>query len=136
MLLNLEVNITAGSLTSCPGRCFLALAVTSSCARRTAGGDVLSTRSTGIFVVVVKVQLLPRWCRAATAALLAALVQHGCYGRSGSFNALQMMSASAEATARSAASSVRALACLQACKLTLHPLFTLASVLRAASSKF
>ena len=61
MLLNLEVNITAGSLTSCPGRCFLALAVTSSCARRTAGGDVLSTRSTGICVVrVVVVQLLLR----------------------------------------------------------------------------
>ena len=85
MLLNLEVNITAGSLTSCPGRCFLALAVTSSCARRTAGGDVLSTRSTGIafFFVVMVVQLLPRWsarrgctarrsqCMAATAAAAA-----------------------------------------------------------------
>ena len=74
MLLNLEVNITAGSLTSCPGRCFLwTPVVASSCALSIAGGDVLSTRSTGIFVVVVVVvQLLPRWCRAATAALLAA----------------------------------------------------------------
>jgi len=42
---------------------FFTLVVTSSCARSTAGGDVLSTRSTGIFVVVVMVQ---RYC-AATA---------------------------------------------------------------------
>ena len=56
MLLNLEVNITAGSLTSCPGRCFLwTPVVASSCALSIAGGDVLSTRSTGIFVVVVVV---------------------------------------------------------------------------------
>ena len=63
MLLNLEVNITAGSLTSCPGRCFLwTPVVASSCALSIAGGDVLSTRSTGIFVVgvVVVVQLLLR----------------------------------------------------------------------------
>ena len=94
MLLNLEVNITAGSLTSCPGRCFLALAVTSSCARRTAGGDVLSTRSTGIFVVmVVLVQLCcarrlgdgiyccttARWFGAARRLAAGALMQHCCH---------------------------------------------------------
>ena len=64
MLLNLEVNITAGSLTSCPGRCSCGRRwCTSSCARSTAGGDVLSTRSTGIvffFVVVVVLLLLLR----------------------------------------------------------------------------
>ena len=92
MLLNLEVNITAGSLTSCPGRCFLALAVTSSCARRTAGGDVLSTRSTGIAF----------WwwwsscCRAATAALLAAQCSMAAHGRSGSLTVLLGASARAD----------------------------------------
>ena len=56
MLLNLEVNITAGSLTSCPGRSFCGRRWrASSCALSIAGGDVLSTRSTGIFVVMVVV---------------------------------------------------------------------------------
>ena len=77
MLLNLEVNITAGSLTSCPGRCFLwTPVVASSCALSIAGGDVLSTRSTGIFVVgVVVVVQVPRGdgCTARRS------VQHGCH---------------------------------------------------------
>ena len=63
-----QFNVVPGTVFFC-GRWFF----TSSCARNTAGGDVLSTRSTGIFVVVVKVQLLPRWCRAATAALHCSL---------------------------------------------------------------
>ena len=52
-----------GQFNVVPGTVFFTLVVTSSCARRTAGGDVLSTRSTGIFVVAVMVQ---RYC-AATA---------------------------------------------------------------------
>ena len=78
MLLNLEVNITAGSLTSCPGRCFLwTPVVASSCALSIAGGDVLSTRSTGIVVLlVVVVQLLRTATRGCTARRS---VQHGCH---------------------------------------------------------
>jgi hypothetical protein len=70
----------------------LALAVTSSCARRTAGGDVLSTRSTGIAF----------WwwwsscCRAATAALLAAQCSMAAHGRSGSLTVLLGASARAD----------------------------------------
>ena len=74
-----------GQFNVVPGTVFFTLVVTSSCARSTAGGDVLSTRSTGIvfFLVVVVVQLLPRWsarrgctarrsqCMAATAAAAA-----------------------------------------------------------------
>ena len=101
MLLNLEVNITAGSLTSCPGRCSCGRRwCTSSCALSIAGSDVLSTRSTGIVVfVVVVVQLCcaRRLGDGVYAARLggsgaarrrlaaSALVQHCCHGRSGSF---------------------------------------------------
>ena len=112
---------------------FFTLVVTSSCALSIAGGDVLLTRSTGIFVVgVVVVVQVPRGdgCTARRS------VQHGCHGRSGSLTVLLGASAGAEAAARSA-SSVRALACLLALQINaLHPLFTLASVLRPASSKF
>ena len=81
-----------GQFNVVPGTVFLALAVTSSCARRTAGGDVLSTRSTGIAF----------WwwwsscCRAATAALLAAQCSMAAHGRSGSLTVLLGASARAD----------------------------------------
>ena len=94
MLLNLEVNITAGSLTSCPGRGSCGRRRrTSSCAMSTAGGDVLSTRSTGIVLFLVVVVLLLRgdvdgatrgWRRAA---LLAGLGCMAATARSGCVNA-------------------------------------------------
>ena len=73
-----------GQFNVVPGTVFFTLVVTSSCARSTAGGDVLSTRSTGIafFFVVVLLLLLrgdgsvaPR----GEAALLALVQQHGAH---------------------------------------------------------
>ena len=97
MLLNLEVNITAGSLTSCPGRCvFYAgcdLFMRPQHGGRRRAVDALDGHRRFLVVVVVRVLLRGDgsvvvftarrlgWCRAATAAL----VQHGCHGRSGSF---------------------------------------------------
>ena len=70
-----------GQFNVVPGTVFFTLVVTSSCARSTAGGDVLSTRSTGIVVIwwwwCNCCSGDGSWCRAATAALLALLVQHG-----------------------------------------------------------
>ena len=142
MLLNLEVNITAGSLTSCPGRCFLwTPVVASSCALSIAGGDVLSTRSTGI--VFPFFLWWWWWCgdgctarRSSAASLPRA--------RSGSFTVQLWTSTSAEATGRSAP-SLRALACFLPYFLCRKPsssllvsyrsLANLSSLSRSASAK-
>ena len=132
-MLNLEVNITAGSLTSCPGRCSCGRRwCTSSCALSIAGSDVLSTRSTGIVVfVVVVVQLCcaRRLGDGVYAARLggsgaarrrlaaSALVQHCCHGRSGSFQrcyGCYDSSASAEALRLGTARLLAYLPCLAA----------------------
>ena len=82
-----QFNVVPGTVFFC-GRWFF----TSSCARSTAGGDVLSTRSTGIAF----------WwwwsscCRAATAALLAAQCSMAAHGRSGSLTVLLGASARAD----------------------------------------
>ena len=107
-----QFNVVPGTVFFC-GRRWCA----SSCALSIAGGDVLSTRSTGIFVVgVVVVVQVPRGdgCTARRS------VQHGCHGRSGSLTVLLGASAGAEAAARSA-SSVRALACLLALQINAAP---------------
>jgi hypothetical protein len=66
MLLNLEVNITAGSLTSCPGRCSWTpasrLLVRPEHGGRRRAVDALDGHRF-FFVVVVVAR---RWCRAAT----------------------------------------------------------------------
>ena len=92
---------------------------TSSCARSTAGGDVLSTRSTGIFVVmVVLVQLCcarrlgdgiyccttARWFGAARRLAAGALCSIAATSRSGSFNAA-IAGARADGVVRSAAAA-------------------------------
>ena len=72
-----QFNVVPGTVFFCGRR-----RRASSCALSIAGGDVLSTRSTGIFVVVVMVQ---RYC-AATALVprgdgctRRSVVQHGCH---------------------------------------------------------
>ena len=95
-----------GQFNVVPGTVFFTLVVTSSCARSTAGGDVLSTRSTGsVYFVVVVVQLLPRG-DGCTARSSAAWLPHG---RSGCFNATP----SASATAAALAPPPRSCDCLQ-----------------------
>ena len=151
MLLNLEVNITAGSLTSCPGRCSCGRRwCTSSCALSIAGGDVLSTRSTGIvffwwwwwcsccqaamigdgvYCCAASVVLVPARRRLAASAL----VQHCCHGRSGSFQrcyGCYDSSASAEALRL-----VAPCACLLTCLAWQLPTFCML-VSNTASSAF
>ena len=92
-----------GQFNVVPGTVFFTLVVTSSCARSTAGGDVLSTRSTGI----VFNWWWWCWCLGGGAARRrlhsplssAAWLPHG---RSAPLPCRYGSSASAEATARSA----------------------------------